>query len=138
MVARPSLVACSVFCSEETLLFHAGVLFRNGVVGSDDRGEVLQRWQGRAQPGQCGECGLRGHIADEDVLREGASAESTDCRVEAAAAGAVGGGDLRCGFVRTRVEVHAEVYRLTELVVGDDGGDDLFYELRGCEPDRVG
>src|SRR3984885_16059119 len=110
MAARPSLIACSIFCSEETLLFHAGVLFRNGVVRGDDQSEVLQRWQGRAEPGQRGERGLRGHVADQNVLGEGEAAESTDGGVEATAAGAVGGGDLRRGFVGACMQVDAEFY----------------------------
>src|SRR6202034_1087492 len=113
------------FCGGETLLFHAGVLFRNGAVRSDDGSEVLQRWQGRAEPRQCGECGLRGHVTDQDVLREGAAAEPTDGGVKAAASGAIGGGDLRGGLVRARVEVDAEFYGRTGLAVGEGGGEGL-------------
>ncbi len=39
-----------------------------------------------------------GHVADQDILREGTAAEAADGRVKAAAAGAPGGGDFGGGL----------------------------------------
>ena len=59
---------------------------------------------------QGGDDGFRGDVADQDILREGAAAEAADGGVKAAAAGTLGGGDLCGGFLRARVQMHAEVY----------------------------
>src|ERR1700722_10297918 len=121
--------------SEETLLFHASVLFCNGAVGGDDRSEILQTGEGCAEPGQGGEGNLRRHVADKNVLGEGTSAEAADGGVEAAATGVVSGGDFGGGLLRTRVEMDA---KLDLLRVGNDSGDYFLDKLRCGKPHGVG
>jgi hypothetical protein len=59
------------------------------------------------------------NIADQRVLREGATSKSTDGSVETAAAGVVGGGDFVCGVGGAGVEMDADFCSLVDLV--EDG-----------------
>jgi hypothetical protein len=56
------------------------------------------------------------NIADQRVLREGATSESTDGSIEAAAACVVGGGDFVCGVGGAGVEMDADFCSLVDLI----------------------
>src|SRR5579859_3646555 len=97
------------FVPEETLLFHAGVLIGNGPRGIEDKTEVTEARYLRASRGKRCECDLGRHVADENILREGAASQSAEGCVEATAAGLVSGRDLGGCLVAARMEVDTQL-----------------------------
>src|ERR1700731_2766527 len=94
---------------EKALLFHAGVPGSNGARGIEHKTEVAEGRYLRAGRGKRSEREFGGHVANENVLCEGASAQAAQCCVEAAAAGLVSGRDLGGSIVRPRVKVYTQL-----------------------------
>src|SRR5271166_3475113 len=106
------------------------------MAGREQAVECTQRRQSSAQAGEFSEGNLCGQVADESVLREGASAETAESCIEAAAAGSVSGGDLCGSVVGARVQMDAKLDIRGER--RQDGGDQRSDIVGRGETDGIG
>src|SRR5215471_14874623 len=85
------------------------ILGRNSAGRLQKSIEWLQSWQLGAAPAECLNDFFRWDISNQSILCEWASAESAECRVEAAATGVICGQHLLSSLIRAAVQMNSDV-----------------------------